>query len=164
VINGSNFAAGVVVAFSGPGITVNSTTRNNSGKITVNVTIAPAPGAFGASDVTVTNPDAGTVTLVGGFTVNQGPAFAAVNPVVPKTQARGTTQTITINGSGFVAGATVVISGTKVSEGSASVGGGGTTLTLSVTVQSSAATGFRNVTVTNLDGGMATVVNGYQIT
>jgi len=126
----------------------------------VNVTIAPA-ALTGVRDVTVTNLDAGTVSSVDGFTVNQGPAITSV---VPNTQGRGTTQIVTINGSGFVAGATVVISGTKVSEGSATVGGGGTTLTLSVTVQSSAATGFRNVTVTNLDGGMATVVNGYQIT
>src|SRR5205823_8813368 len=98
VINGTNFASGVVVSFSGTGITINSTNRNSVSKITVNVTIGSG-APVGPQDVTVTNLDAGTATLASGFTINQGPAISSV---VPNTQARGTTQSVTINGSGFV--------------------------------------------------------------
>src|SRR5439155_3976169 len=160
VINGTNSAAGVGVSFSGSGITINSTTRNSVSKITVNVTIGSG-APVGPQDVTVTNLDAGTATLASGVTINAGPAISSV---VPNTQARGTTQSITINGSGFVTGATVVISGTKITESAATVGGGGTTLTLSVTVQSGATVGLHNLTVTNPDAGTVTLVNGYTIT
>ena len=56
------------------------------------------------------------------------------------------------------------VSGNKITEGPTTVGLGGTTLTVSVTVQSNAGTGTRDVTVTNGDQGTRTLPNAYRIT
>jgi hypothetical protein len=75
-IAGTGFVAGATVAFvpggSNPGgnaPSVTSTTVNNSGQITVTITIANGNPARGTYDVVVTNPDGGRATLPGGFTV-----------------------------------------------------------------------------------------------
>ena len=64
---GSNFRAGVKAKF-GAGVTVNSTTRVNSGRLTASITISPGTTA-GARTVTVVNPDKGTGSCVGCFSV-----------------------------------------------------------------------------------------------
>jgi hypothetical protein len=60
--------SGATVAFSGSGITVKSVTFSSSTKLTVVISLS-STAATGARNVTVTNPDAGTYTLPGGFTV-----------------------------------------------------------------------------------------------
>src|SRR5512143_3368665 len=67
-IAGSNFPAGAAVTFSNAGITVNSTTINNCGQITVNVTVG-ASAAAGASNVDVTDLDGVFGAGTGIFTV-----------------------------------------------------------------------------------------------
>ena len=42
IVSGSHFQNGATVTFSGTGITPNTTTFNNSGQITVNISIDPA--------------------------------------------------------------------------------------------------------------------------
>ena len=64
---GSNFRAGVKAKF-GAGVTVNSTTFVNSGRLTASITISPGTTA-GARTVTVVNPDKGTGSCVGCFSV-----------------------------------------------------------------------------------------------
>jgi Bacterial Ig-like domain/Fibronectin type III domain len=78
-IAGSSFPAGAIAAFSNAGITVNSTTVNACGQLTVNVTIG-ASAAPGTSNMDVTGPDGvfGTGTAL--FTV-----VAAVAPTIAST-------------------------------------------------------------------------------
>jgi hypothetical protein len=64
---GSNFRAGAKAKF-GAGVTVNSTTFVNSGKLTANITIAPGT-TTGVRTVTVVNSDKGTGSCAGCFTV-----------------------------------------------------------------------------------------------
>src|SRR5206468_4274759 len=93
---GTNFDGGVGVSLWGTGITINSTNRNNASKITVNVTVASG-APVGARDVTVTNLDAGSTTLVGGFTVNGAPTITSVTP---SSRGQGAAnQNLTIAGS-----------------------------------------------------------------
>jgi hypothetical protein len=66
-ILGSNFRAGAKAKF-GSGVTVNSTTFVNSGKLTANITISSGTTA-GVRTVKVVNPDKGTGSCVGCFTV-----------------------------------------------------------------------------------------------
>ncbi|HZN55522.1 MAG TPA: Ig-like domain-containing protein [Candidatus Polarisedimenticolaceae bacterium] len=76
---GSNFRAGSTVTFSNPGITVNSTTINACGQITVGITIANNAAA-GAVNVEVTHADGVFGTGTGIFTVQ-----ATVAPTVSST-------------------------------------------------------------------------------
>jgi hypothetical protein len=81
-IAGSNFPSGATAQFSNAGITVNSTTVNACGQLTLNVTIASG-ATPGASNLDVTDPDGvfGTGTSI--FTVVAGaaPTVASMTPV-----------------------------------------------------------------------------------
>jgi hypothetical protein len=68
VVNGTGFASGATVAFSGSGITVNSVTWNSATKLTINISVAGG-ASTGNRNVTVTNVDTGTATLSNGFKV-----------------------------------------------------------------------------------------------
>lgn len=63
-ITGTNFAVGVTVTISSNGA-VNTVTRNSLTQITINVTGSGGNGAKG--NLTVTNPDGGSVTVTNGF-------------------------------------------------------------------------------------------------
>jgi large repetitive protein len=158
-ITGTNFAGGAQVTFSGAGITVNSTIFVNATTLTANITIA-AGAATGARNVTVLNSDAGTATKANGFTVNAGPTLASTTP---NTRAQGlVNQSIAVNGTGFVSGATVSFSGTGITVNTTTFNTS-TQITVSVTIAANAALGPRNVTVTNPDGGSATGAGAFTV-
>ena len=159
-VTGTGFQSGAVISFSGSGITINSTTVNTSTSITLNVSIA-SNATTGARSVTVTNPDGGTYTLNNGFTVNAPPTITSLSP---STAARNSFfKTITVNGTGFQAGAVISFSGSGITINSTTVNSS-TSITLNINVSGSATTGARNVTVTNPDGGTFTLSNGLTIT
>jgi hypothetical protein len=153
VINGSgylsNITTGAAVSF-GAGVTVNSFVRNSASKLTANITVDPA-AAPGPRDVTVTNPDGGVATCGGCFTVNPRPTITP--PPTPVPQGVGVAnRVVSVTGTGFQAGATVSLgAGVTV----AATVNSDTSLTLTVSVANNAATGFRNLVVTNPDGGSA---------
>ncbi len=68
-ISGSGFADGATASFSGAGVTVDSTTFVSASTLTAVIDIGPG-AAPGVRDVTVTNPDEGSMTCTGCFTVN----------------------------------------------------------------------------------------------
>ncbi len=78
-ITGSNFPAGATALFSTAGITVNSTTVNACGQLTLNVTVGNT-ATPGASNLDVTDPDGVFGTGTGIFTV-----VAAAAPTVTAT-------------------------------------------------------------------------------
>ena len=145
-INGSGFFAGATVAVGGAdanGVFV------NSGQMTA----ATPAGSSGAQNVTVTNPDGGSVVLTGGFTYNPLPTITGVSPVYG---LQGTA--ITITGTGFMnaAGLAVAVGGvpaTGFTWNSATQ--------ITATVPASTTSGAKAVTVTNSDTGAATLTNGF---
>jgi len=146
VITGTGFVAGSTVTFSGTGVTATSVTFNSATQLTAQVTTT-ATAAPGLRDVTVKLPNGLTGTLVNGFTVTGPPAVTSVSP---NTIGEGATTAVTITGSNFVNGATVVVSGAGVTVGPVTWNSA-TSLTASLTATSTAAATARNVTVTNPD-------------
>ncbi len=150
VISGTGYAAGAGASF-GVGVTVTSVTRT-AGKLTAHVVVDPA-ALVGMRDVTVTNADAGSVICFGCFTVNAAPTIATISP---DSRAAGAPhQSITVTGSGFQPGVKALIPGGGVTVNSTTLNDPNT-LTLDITVGGGAAAGPRNLTVTNLDGGVVT--------
>ena len=148
-VTGTNFVSGATVMLSGSGITVNSTTFVSATQLTANLTVASA-AATGARNVTVTNPDGGTGSCTGCFTVNAAPAVTSTSP---SSRGQGaTSQNVTVTGTNFVSGATVTLSGSGITVNSTTFVSA-TQLTANLTVAAAATTGARNVTVTNPDGG-----------
>ena len=102
---GGNFQSGATVRFGGVAATgVNVTSSSNL------TAVSPAHVA-GPVDVVVTNTDGQIATLTGAFTYTalvSGPTITSVTPSEGPTSG-GTA--LTINGNGFLAGATVTVGG-----------------------------------------------------
>jgi hypothetical protein len=164
---GFNFVSGTwtpaSVQFSGAGITVNSVTRVNSVLLTVNLTIDPL-AATGARSVTVVNPDGGRSTALAAFTINAAPAITTISPT---SRGQGATnQNVVINGSNFGSGgwtsSSVWFSGTGITVNSVTRNSS-SKLTVNLSVAPGAATGARDVTLRNSDGGRTTKLNGFTV-
>jgi hypothetical protein len=123
-------------------------------------TLTVASGAvLGARDVTVTNSGGASATLTGGFTVI---APMTIGSIVPSQGAQGASVPVTINGSGFAAGATVGLSGTGISVTNVVVGSA-TQLTATLGLAAGATLGARDVTVTNSGGGSVMLTGGFTV-
>ena len=169
VITGTDFQEGATASF-GSGTTVNSATLNSATQLTANLTIAE-DAATGPRDVTVTNPGDQSGTLTDGFTVYkkapEPPAAPGSNPptvasVTPTSGTEDQTLSVAIAGSDFQDGATSAFgSGVTVTSTTFS---SATQLTASLTVAADAVAGSREVTVTNPDGQVGTLANGFEVT
>jgi hypothetical protein len=159
-IKGTSFesGAGLVASFSGTGITVNSTSFVSSTEVTANVTIASS-ATTGARNVTVTNPDTTSATATGAFTVTAPPSVTSTSPNSRGQGAAG--QTVAIKGSGFASGASASF-GAGITVESTSFASS-TELKAKISIEAGASTGGRTVTVTNLDGGVGTLANGFTV-
>jgi hypothetical protein len=150
-INGTGFQAGATVTFA-TGITATGSPTITSTQIKIGVKVAAnSPNKV---DVTVKNPDNGTVKTT--LTIN---AFT-VTSVAPHYVATTFSGTLTVSGTGFANGATVTFpagSGVAVQSGkSSTVAANGQSLTVPIVVSRSSA-GTVDVTVTNTtDLGTAT--------
>jgi hypothetical protein len=145
-ITGSNFNTGAILKIDGSvcsnAVLVNSTT----------MTCTTSAHAAGSVNVSITNTDTGVGTLTNGFTFQNSPTITSVTP--PAGSLSGGT-TLTINGTGFSAGATVVVGGvncgsvTKVSSAQITC------------VTGARAAGLVSMTVTNADSQARTFSNAY---
>jgi hypothetical protein len=148
----TNFQSSSTVAFSGPGIMVNSLAVNSPESITANVTIQTG-AATGFRDVTVTtNLGSGNVETaqgVGAFNVVAPPSAPTVLGVTPPQGARGQTLNVTLSAANthFVGGTSVVSFGTGVTVNSTTVVNA-TTVNANISVAPDAPVGFRDVRVT----------------
>ena len=104
-ITGTDLALASAVNVSGTGITVSAVTAVNATTVTATFTIAPT-ATLGARNVTVTTP-AGT-TNAGTFTVVAPPA-PTLTSITPASELRGQAQNVTLTGTNFVNGATVIV-------------------------------------------------------
>ena len=146
-LTGTNFLAGATVTVGGVAATnvvvVNSTT----------ITFTTPAGANGPADVVVTNTDGGTDTDEGAFTYSQSaPTIGSVSPA--SGPASGGT-TITITGTNFSEGATVLIGGVPATS---VVVDGSTEITV---VVPAGTVGAANVVVTNPGGATVTSIGGF---
>jgi hypothetical protein len=157
-ITGSGFVLQPTVTF-GPEINVNSTKVTDLNHLAVNITIAPsAPTGFH----TVTASDAlGTASCSTCFKVTPPPTVTSISPSTIGLGAG--TKHFTINGAGFMNGATVAVSGTGVSPANPAFTND-TKMTIDLTVSPTAITGVRNITVTNPDNQSATCHSCFAVT
>lgn len=152
IVTGDHFQATPAVTVSGSGVTVTGVVHDSATQLTVTISVdSSAP--TGARSVTVTNPDTGAVVVAGGLTITTGPKFTSMDPAAI-AQGRSA-QTVVITGSDFAATPTVAFTGTGVTVDSV-VRDSATQLTLTVTVLAGAASGSRDITITNPDGGSVT--------
>jgi len=148
-ITGTGFVTGATVTFGGTaatGVTVDSATS---------ITATTPAHAAGAVDVVVTNPDTQAGTLTNGFTYFAAPTVTGILPA-GGTTAGGTS--VTITGTGFIAGATVSFGG---SPGTGVTVVGPTSLTVTTPAH---AAGVVDVVVMNVDSQYGTLTNGYTYT
>jgi hypothetical protein len=141
-INGSGFASGATVNFGGnPAITPSSVTSTQ-----IVATIPAADIATGGTaNVTVTNPPpGGGISSAQTFTINNPvPTTSSLSPT--SAAAGGAGFTLTVNGTGFVAGSIVKFNGVA----KATVFVGSTQVTSAITAADIATAGPASVTVTN---------------
>ncbi|MBF9143331.1 IPT/TIG domain-containing protein [Hymenobacter properus] len=145
-VNGTNFITSSVVNFNG---TARTTTYVSATQLTIQLTAADLATA-GSYDVTVTNPTpGGGTTAPATFTVNPVPA---TNPVPTITSlspssviAGAAAQTLTVNGTNFIASSVVNFSSTARTTTYVSA----TQLTIQLTAADQATAGNYDVTVTN---------------
>ena len=158
----SNTPTAPAVAFSGTGITVNSVTYTNATTLTANIDVAPT-ATTGARNVTVTNARGSAGTGTGVFTVNAAPA-PTVTSTSPNSAGQGTNNlNVTINGTNFLNGATAAFSGTGITVNSTTFNSA-ISLTANISITTGAATGARNVTVTNPNTLSGTLTGGFSVT
>lgn len=168
-LEGTNFLTGLTttsVTFSLSGITVNSLTRDSDSQITLLISVSTS-GATGIGDLTLTNPDAGSVTESNAFSVNP---FGVTPPVVtsasPETVGQNADTTVVITGSNFHPASTPEVlfseSGVTVNSISSVTA---TAITCNVTISAAASPTWRTITVTNTDdSGVGSKSNAFKVT
>jgi len=146
---GSGFTTTSTVHFAGSGITVKSVSVPSSTKLVAAIVVA-ASAITGSRDVAVTT-GSNTISCSACFTVMPAPTATSVSP---STVGRGTTTSAQVSGSNFTYRAKVAVSGTGVTATAVTVPSA-SHVNFTLTVATSAATGTRNITITNPDGGRA---------
>ena len=166
VITGERFIPGADVSFSGGGITVNSVSVDPTlAKVYANISISPTAGLTSRT-VTVTNPGGVSATKGNAFTVIGPPGITSVSPFSANIGVTGLA--VTVNGSNFTNDTQVsfgagvnILSSTFVNSGRIDV---------TISIDSTAPLGLRDVTVTNPGGvvgvgsNMFTVLSGLTVT
>lgn len=142
-ITGTDFVNGATVDFGGSPCAVTSTAATQ-------IVCTTSSHAAGAVDVTVTNPDTQDDVSSGGYTYQPTPTITGVSPGGISTSGGNT---LTLSGTGFVAGADVVIGGV------ACVVTALTSTSIDCTTGVHAA-GVADIVVTNDDTQSATLTSG----
>ncbi|MEY2450332.1 MAG: large repetitive protein, partial [Acidimicrobiaceae bacterium] len=159
-ITGSNFADGAAVTVSGSGVTAGTATVTDATHLTVTLTVTGS-AALGTRNITVTNADTQAGTCTGCLTIRTNPTITSVDPTA---RGQGTThKSLAVNGSGFDASPTITFSGTGITVHSL-IRNSASLLTLDISIDSNAALGDRDVTVTNSDQGSNTLQEGFAVT
>lgn len=158
VLTGTNFQTGATCNF-GANITVSSCTFNSATQLTARITVAPT-APTDAQNVTITNPDAQSASLAGGFTITQAPA-PSISGINVTSANQGTSAAVVISGANFQAGASCSF-GSGITVNSCAFNSA-TQLTASISVAFNATVGTRTVTVTNVDTQSASLPNAFTV-
>lgn len=151
-ITGTGLSSATTFDF-GPGITGPTTGSSGSTNAVVHLTIAP-DASLGSHTIVATNPDNGTSSTSGQFTVTARPVITSLSPA---SELRGESKQVDVNGSNFVNGAT--LSATPAGLTITGVTYQSPTLlraTFAVSGGLPANVSSFDVTVTNPDGGTST--------
>ncbi len=157
--SGTHFLSGITAANFGAGITVSNVVVTSSTSATVSLVVA-SNAVAGSRQVTLTTVGE-TASLFGGFTVGAG--TPAITLLTPASAQQGASLNVTIAGqfTHFVQGATTASFGAGVTVNSVAVASA-TSATAAITIDPTAFTGLRSVTVTT--GAEApTAANAFQI-
>ncbi len=147
-VNGSNFVAGAVVNWNGAART---TSFVNAGQVTAQITAADI-SAQGTASVTVINPAPGGGTS-NALTFTITSAAPTVTTLNPNTAVAGSSGfTLTVNGSGFLNGCTVLWNGAART----TTFGTANQVTATIPANDVAVVGNAQVTVQNPGGGTST--------
>jgi hypothetical protein len=144
VVSGGNFAAGTTVTVGGVAAAVVARTPST-------LTITTPPHGPGNVDVVVVNADAQQATLPGAFAFVAPPVLSSLSAA--QGPASGGT-TLTLTGTGFVAGATVLFGGSSGIVASLAP------TSISATTPAHAA-GLVEVSVSNPDGQVSTLASSF---
>ena len=139
----------------GEGITVDDVTVLDGNTITAVIDIA-STAPLGRRDVSVTNPGGDPGLLEGGFEVLAAPA-PNLQSVEPREVEPGSTETLTVIGSGLLSGATAAL-GDDIEVLSVDIVNGERAF-LTVEVAAGAAAGARDLTMTNPGGAASTLTD-----
>ena len=158
-VNGTNFTSDSVVQFNG---TDQTTTFVSSARLTAAISANDLTTA-GTFSITVFNPaPGGGTSSAQTFTVrNPVPTLASVSP---NSGNRLETLDVTFTGTGFITGISSVSFGSGITVNSTTVNSA-TQITANITIAGTAATGPRNVSVSNPGpgGGTVTLTNGFTV-
>jgi hypothetical protein len=164
---GARFQPGTVVKLvnstAGPDITATSVVVNAANtSLTCTFDLTGVPAA--KRNITVTNPDGKTGTLVNGFTVNSN--APTITSSTPATGAQGATMVITrLLGTYFQPGAVVVYTnGSTTLPLTSMTVVSATNITGTLVIPSGAPVGPYNITVTNTDGKSITRAGAFSVT
>jgi hypothetical protein len=139
-VNGTGFVSTSLVKFNG---VAKTTTFVNATQLTTAITAADIATA-GTATVIVTNPAPGGTSNAVSFTINN--AIPTIGSLSPSSAVAGSAAfTLTVNGVGFVSGATVNFNGTPKATTFVS----NTQITAAILASDIATAGTVNVTVTN---------------
>ncbi|MES2178518.1 MAG: IPT/TIG domain-containing protein [Gemmatimonadota bacterium] len=149
-LTGTNFVAGATtVTIDGFGVTINSVNVSNATTLTASFS-ASAAAPVGVRNVRVAT--AGGTSGTAGFAVV--PGTPTITSITPRSGVVGTAVPVTIIGTNFAGGATVVVDGIGVTVSSVTVTGT-TSLSAIFTVDAGATLGAHGVTVTTSAGTSA---------
>jgi hypothetical protein len=164
-LTGSGFLPGLTTVTFGPDITVNKVTVDGPTTLTANIRIGSG-AALGTRDVSVSNPapGGGTATLKDGITILEENPAPTVTGALPDSGVRGTTLSVVLLGSGFVQGLTTVSFGEDITVNAVTVVFW-TSLSVQITIGSTASPGRRDIAVTNAAPGGGTFImrNGFLV-
>lgn len=152
-LSGSDFARGDTVTFDGSGITVNSTTFVSTTTVTANISVLSS-ASTGARTITVTHTSGyGSDSCDGCLTIDPGPTVDSADPGNAGQGAKDLD--VIITGTNFAGTPTVSFSGAGITVGDVERNSAAR-LTATIDIEPTAATGSRNITVTNPNAGAAT--------
>ena len=162
-LRGTGFFNGLTSLNMGPGIAINSFAVDSTTRLRATITITDT-ASTGPRNIFVTNnpPGGGTDTLLLGFVVTN--PVPTVTNIAPQVANRLQSLQVVFMGTGFISGATTVDMGPGILVDSVVVNTT-TQLTASITVDSAAGVGVRDVRVLNAPpgGGSDTLANAFTI-
>ena len=153
-IKGTNFASGVKLEICAANAGISGAAHSGASATEFVATLTvPVSQAAGACDLSVINPDGGTAFKAGGFTIDPKPTVSSVTP--SRVNAGRQNQQLVIQGSGFQSGSTASFPSTSGIHvvGTPSASSDGTSLTVTIDVDTTAPRQAEALTVVNGDGG-----------
>ncbi|MFH1714776.1 MAG: IPT/TIG domain-containing protein [Elusimicrobiota bacterium] len=146
VLTGSNFQKGMVLSFPGGGISITTSSWKSVTQVDATIEVLDT-ALIGPRNIILSNPDGGVLTYNNAFEVTTVPIVTSITPSSIERRAN-VTREMYVNGTGFIEGANVKISGYGVFVSSV-VYMGTTELLAYIVITDTAPIGTRDISVIN---------------